>query len=437
MSFKRIFLISLFVKLVVAALFPLSFDEAYYWIWSHHLQLSYFDHPPMVAWLLWLGQGLEDIGSMVRWPGVILGHFSLLLWFLILKPYISEKNIQYFCWAFLLNPFLGFGSIIITPDLPVLLFWTASIYCFNKALNEKSAKWYIALGATLGLGFCAKYHIVLFVPAAIIYLAFEKKIKEVQWRWIPLTAIVGLLFCLPVLIWNFQNDFASFKFQIDHGLHGRSYEIDWTLGYIGSQLLLVSPFVIWALTKATTPSAIQSLKYFAIFPLLFFLFTSTRGHVEANWPIMAYGAAIALLCFTNESFQLFKKHTYYWFGVYSILFTLIALRPSSIDFEKINEPFVFSGLKEEIKDFTPLFGTTYQMASSLWFETKQPVYKIKGLGRFDYFDQFPVEPLGLKKFYVMKYANQTLPAWMNEPPYSTQKLKEFSHSVELVQVSQP
>lgn len=437
MSFKRIFLISLIVKLVVAALFPLSFDEAYYWVWSHHLQLSYFDHPPMVAWLLWLGHGLENIGSMIRWPGVILGHFSLLFWFLLLKPSIDEENIQKFCWAFLLNPFLGFGSIIITPDLPVLLFWTASINCFVKALTEKSAKWYVALGASLGLGFCAKYHIVLFVPAAIIYLVFDKKIKEIQWRWIPLTAMVGLFFCLPVLIWNFQNDFSSFRFQLDHGLHGKGYELEWTLGYIGSQLLLVSPFVLWALTKSSAPAALQSIKYFAVFPLMFFLFTSTRGHVEANWPIMAYGAAIALMTFAKNSAQLFKKYAYYWMVIYTLLIGIIVIRPSFVDLEKINEPFVFSGLQKEIKDFSPLFGTTYQMASSLWFETKQPVYKIKGVSRFDYFDQFPVEPQGLKKFFVMKYSNQVLPAWMNEPPYSVKKLKEFSHNLELVQVSQP
>src|ERR1700730_8917150 len=43
------------LRLVAAALTPLSFDEAYYWMWSKHLATGYYDHPPMVALVIRLG----------------------------------------------------------------------------------------------------------------------------------------------------------------------------------------------------------------------------------------------------------------------------------------------------------------------------------------------------------------------------------------------
>jgi hypothetical protein len=42
-------------RLVAAALTPLTFDEAYYRMWSKHLASGYYDHPPMVALVNRLG----------------------------------------------------------------------------------------------------------------------------------------------------------------------------------------------------------------------------------------------------------------------------------------------------------------------------------------------------------------------------------------------
>ena len=43
------------LRLVAAAFTPLTFDEAYYWMWSKHLAGGYYDHPPMVALVIRAG----------------------------------------------------------------------------------------------------------------------------------------------------------------------------------------------------------------------------------------------------------------------------------------------------------------------------------------------------------------------------------------------
>lgn len=433
-SLRNIFFSSLVIKLLVAALLPLSFDEAYYWVWSKNLQLSYFDHPPMVSWLFWLGQAFENLGSAVRWPAIILGHFIVFIWLLILKPFTAEKNIEKIWWMILLTPFLGLGSLIVTPDLPVLFFWTLSIYFVIQCFEQRSASAYTKLGIALGLGFCAKYHIVLFVPALLLYILLFKKWKDVSWKWVPLTIVTGLICCLPVLIWNYQNDFASFKFQIDHGLHGRTYESEWTWGYIVSQFLLVGPFVWISFFKSKTPDALRIVSVMSLFPFAFFLYTSTRGHVEANWPIMGYAGVIALTAFAPKFEATFSKNIKWWVTIYVLLATVLLTPSLRRNIEKLEEPFVYSNFGPEVKDFYPLYGTSYQMASSLWFEIKKPVYKLKGHGRFDLYDTLPGSQPTADKFYVVIYKTHRLPDWLYTEEYTLNIVKTINDEYNVIEV---
>ncbi|MGZ5279436.1 MAG: glycosyltransferase family 39 protein, partial [Pseudobdellovibrionaceae bacterium] len=248
-SIKRIWLFTLLLKLLAAALIPLSTDEAYYWVWSLHPQLSYYDHPPAVSWLFWLGHAFEFLGHAVRWPAVVLGHCTLLVWFLtwrlLFKDQLEEKKFSWWMTLALCSPLLGFGSIIVTPDLPVLFFWSLSLYFLLRVFKFQTARDYIWLGVSLGLGFCSKYHIVLFVPFVFLFILFEKQWSQIRWKYVGLTVLFGLLFCSPVLIWNYLNDFASFKFQMKHGLSRPDYKFYWTWTYVLAQTLVLFPTVVW------------------------------------------------------------------------------------------------------------------------------------------------------------------------------------------------
>jgi len=48
------FFVLLAIKLYISVTAPPIGDEAYYWIWGQKLGWSYFDHPPLHAWLLHL-----------------------------------------------------------------------------------------------------------------------------------------------------------------------------------------------------------------------------------------------------------------------------------------------------------------------------------------------------------------------------------------------
>lgn len=193
-SILRIWWISLIFKLVLAAIIPLCPDEAYYWVWSKHLQLSYYDHPGMIAWLFKVGSLFEFLGNGVRWPIVILGHLTVLIWVKILNNIFNHETSKQWLWLSLSSPLLGFGSIIATPDVPVVFFWSVSVFLFLELERNPSWKSFALLGSALGLGFCAKYHIVLFPVLVFFYIFLEKKFHLLRFKNILIAVLFGLFF---------------------------------------------------------------------------------------------------------------------------------------------------------------------------------------------------------------------------------------------------
>lgn len=436
-QFWRFWGVSLIIKLVISALLPLSADEAYYWVWAQNPQLSYFDHPPMVSWLFYLGYFFEPFMNSVRWPAVLLGHGTLGIWFYIFKDHISIERFKIWVWLALLSPLLGFGSLVITPDLPVLFFWSLSIALALKALNKKSMVSYIALGASLGLGFCSKYHIVLFIPCLLLYLFFDKKWKEVRWNGVLLTVMAGLLFCSPVILWNVQNGFASFEFQLKHGLEKSIYDPEWTISYTVGQIILLFPLVFWAALKARVPPDFRWLHYFGWGPIAFFFLTSFRASTEANWPIIGYPAILACALFHPKIQSWLKYYVAFWGLLSGFVVSAIFVPSFRGVYEKLEEPYVFQEMSSLVNEYRPLYADSYQMASSLWYFSKVPTYKLKEMSRLDFFDSFPQATPAGSKFYLVRREGNSLPKWFSEQQWRMRVVKEISPKFTLLEFTRP
>ena len=386
----RIWLIALPVKLLVAILVPLANDEAYYWVWSHHPQLSYFDHPPMIAWLFWLGQPFESWLAASRVPGVILGHLTLLVWIQMLRPHLDEKRLCWWLAIALVSPLLGLGSIVMTPDVPLMFWWSASLLAFTWAVNDPRPLKLVLIGATLGLGFCAKYHIVLFFPCAVLALWFTGRIRLLTPA--ALLCICGgfLLASSPVWVWNVQNGFESFRFQLNHGLGDKQWKPKWTFEYLGGQLLLLFPVIVYyALERKPRSDFVTFMRCFGWFPLAFFALTSFKASVEANWPMIAYPSIIALAFLYREDLQGIKRSFRFLAGASAAVLLVIAAYPwlpAGREKLKVAELFEYREVAEETRELPHVFASSYQMASQISYLTGRQVYKIRGINRVDFYD---------------------------------------------------
>jgi 4-amino-4-deoxy-L-arabinose transferase-like glycosyltransferase len=399
-GWTQLWFLILGLKLILSYFFPLSADECYYWVWSKHLSLSYFDHPPMISYLIWIGNVFDGLGGYaLRWPAVLMGHLTLWVWDLVFKKHMNPKQRGMAWFLYLSHPITGLGSIILTPDLPLMFFFSLSFFFGVKTLANPNWLNYLFLGVSLGLGFLSKYHIVLTLPMLLI-LVYEKK----AWSWIFskklfITILGGFLLSLPVFIWNYQNDWVSFLFQLNHGFGGEKFDIQNLLTYVVGQILIVHPFLIWSLFSQWKQFQKMDKVYLksSLFIFAFFLYSSIKSHVEANWT----SQALPTMWFVAAK-HISQLKSFIVSMTWVILVTLVGshwIHPWITSApEKLNEVHELKEILLHIKDCPTIYADTYQTASLLSFYSGKMVYKLKGVNRFDQFDLISPEADSLSSF---------------------------------------
>ncbi len=411
--------------MLLAYFIPVFGDEAYYYIWSQHPQLSYFDHPAMVSWFIYAGHLFLPEGNplSLRISFVLASFMISLIWIKILSiKKFSVESTLFFLVLLFLNPLLGLGSIVATPDTPLVLFWTLSYFCYLKILNSNTLSWYALLGMFLGLGFCSKYHIVLFVISGLIYLILSKKLFTLRPLGVFLTVIIGLIFCSPVLIWNSQNEWSSFLFQINHGFGESSFEWAWPLGYLVAQFLIINPFVFFSFFK-------RGLSYidktFSISQLAFFFMSSLKSVVEGNWPLTSHLHSITHFA-SLTSKKNFKYASVYWIFFYAISGAFFLLPASSKVRKNLINSSQFDDVIQIMDQYQPLYGPSYQVSSLLTWKTGISTPKLGELSRHDFYDSLPESTPLSTSFYVLKNDYSDWPEKYNK--YRKIKIRSFDNN---------
>ncbi|SMF53495.1 ArnT family glycosyltransferase [Pseudobacteriovorax antillogorgiicola] len=246
------------IRYGMAASIPLGNDEAYYWDWGRALQLSYYDHPPFVAWLSKLGQWVWPFSGYLEgrfW--IPIAHLGLSLNLIYIASKLSRNALSVnqklvFLLATQLAPIINLGGFMLMPDAGLLLWLSAflalGIYILKEQHGQLSSFQGFLLGLLVGLSFLSKYHGIAIGGAGSLYLFLAckdcRKLSRVS------AYLVGFAIAVsPVVFWNIANQFASFRFQLSHGFAEPSFHLDWGLRIITAELLLLTPLVLWGLIK--------------------------------------------------------------------------------------------------------------------------------------------------------------------------------------------
>lgn len=428
---------SIFCKILFASLFPVFADEAYYYIWSVRLQLSYFDHPPAVSWLIYLGHLFLPAGNSLslRILFIFASTLTSVIWvFILQKKKFNDYSIQVFLILALLNPLLGPGSVIATPDVPLILFWSLSYYAFLGLFDDTDIKTkylnYSLLGAALGLGFCSKYHIVLFVISGLFALFIDKSYKKIRLPGVLLTVLFGLIFSLPVLIWNYQNDWSSFLYQLQHGFGKPHYDWHWTLNFYLSQIALMSPLVFYSLFQKMKDKNDQTFSWTQLF---FFTTSSFKAIVEANWPITSHQHSNAHFL-QSASPRKIKATFIYWGFIYFLVIVFFNTPMAKKTLQNQYRSTQLDELIPLVEKFHPLYGPSYQIASLLSWKTQKFIPKLNGLSRFDFYDTLPESNPSESNIFVLKHFDSIWPEKYQK--YTKTKLESFENlQIELYQLA--
>ena len=205
----------LLLRLVYFGLAQLIPDEAYYWQYAQHMDLSFYDHPPMVAWLIWLGTSILGHNEFGVRIGALLCGLITMAYLYALAQNIYDKSTAMRTVLLLTILPLGFASgILMTPDAPLAAAWAATLYYMERALVASKHSAWLGMGIAFGLGLLSKYTLGLLSIAALVFVILDPIARRWMKRPHPYFAIIlALILFSPVIIWNSQNDWASFAFQ--------------------------------------------------------------------------------------------------------------------------------------------------------------------------------------------------------------------------------
>jgi hypothetical protein len=197
------------VRLACVARLPLGNGEAYYYSWSRFLDWSYYDHPPLIAWLVRATTLFGATPAAVRFgPVLASGAFGYLLYRLAERFFRPRAAFFALVLVTALPVFLV-SSFVVNPEAPLAPLWVGFLLVIESM--RKRDEWHRPLlaGALLGFAFLAKY------TAVLVYFAFSSTSR----RWLRRPSFyaggaIALLLAVPVLAWNQARGWPSLQLQL-------------------------------------------------------------------------------------------------------------------------------------------------------------------------------------------------------------------------------
>jgi 4-amino-4-deoxy-L-arabinose transferase-like glycosyltransferase len=294
------------MRLVYAGVTDLRTDEAYYWTWSKENVLSFLDHPPMIAWFIRFGTTLfGDTNLGVRFAGILAMLVTQLLLADIVRRVTHDARAIVFA---LLMPeaalYYGLLMAKVSPDTALIPFAVAMMWALVRLEESGNPRWWLAAGAFAGLALLSKFTAVMLLPAIAAFMLVPKW----RTRWIAspypwAAALIAIVLFMPVLIWNAEHDWASFRFQLVRAT--ANHEWSWrTLGdFIGIQFGLVGFILLPVVLSGVTASAWLGyrqrdavgilLSTAVIVPFAYFFWKSLTLRVGDTWPMFIWPAGFA------------------------------------------------------------------------------------------------------------------------------------------------
>lgn len=428
-------------SLILTAVLPLADDEVYYWCWAKPLQFSYFDHPPMTACLIRVSTTLfGDTPFGLRVPACLANAFVL---FAIARLSRSQALLPWIACT----PLFTLGSGLITPDAPLMMFWTAYVWWLvevhrrlarthagttsRNSLGSPTISWPLWLlgGTLLGAGVLSKYTMALAVPAGFASFLFLSR----RWRdWLPgyvFHGVVSFVVASPILIHNIQHDFVPLLFQWQHSMGRTQSGLKPFAEFIGVQMLLFGtlPFFLfpWVLRHFRRLARVPLLRVcccmYAL-PWAFFLYKATRSPLEGNWALVSF---IAFWPLAATWYSIVRKSRFWRRSVASSFIPPIVcviglalhfvhpLPIIPINGDRISRQVARTAavrqaaetIRERGEDL-PVYAPTYQLTAQLRFHGVD-ARQIDGLTRPSHFTQQPRHLDEADRAYVV--TEQTLP----------------------------
>jgi len=294
------------LRVIYASLLDLRTDEAYYWTWSKENVLCFLDHPPMIAWFIRFGTAIfGDTNLGVRFAGIL----AMLITQLLLADIVRRvtHDVRAIVLAVLMpEAALYYGLLMakVSPDVALIPFAVAMVWALIRLNESGGGRWWLAAGVFAGLALLSKFTAVMLIPAVLAFMLVPNWRR--RWLLSPypwLAAAFALLLFLPVLIWNAQHDWASFRFQLVRATATHELSLRTVADFIGLQFGLVGFILLPVVLSGISLTAWRGyfrgdavailLSTSMVVPFGYFFWKSLSLRVGDTWPMFIWPAGFA------------------------------------------------------------------------------------------------------------------------------------------------
>ena len=294
------------LRVVYASLIDLRTDEAYYWTWSKENVLSFLDHPPMIAWFIRFGTAIfGDTNFGVRFAGIV----AMLVTQLLLADIVRRvtHDVRAVVLAVLMpEAALYYGLLMakVSPDVALIPFAVAMLWALVRLNESGDARWWLAAGVFAGLALLSKFTAIMLLPAVLAFML----VPDWRRRWLTspypwAAALIAVVLFLPVLIWNAEHDWASFRFQLVRATATHELSLRTVGDFIGLQFGLVGFILLPVVLSGVALTAWRGyrrgdavailLSTAVIVPFGYFFWKSLTLRVGDTWPMFMWPAGFA------------------------------------------------------------------------------------------------------------------------------------------------
>ncbi len=292
------------VRCVAAAHLPLSGDEAYYWEWSRRLAFGYYDHPPMVAWVIALFSLGYKSTFLIRLPFVLCGAgAAIAVHAFVARATCNAASGATAALLLTLAPFATIAFFAATPDGPFLFLWSLTLYLTLRTIDPPTPVWRVPLALCLGAAVLSRVlGALLAIGVAYVLISGARRFASSsshvgvkRYTWVAIAIFV--LVIAPYVLWDASHGWSALRFAV-FGRHDATFHGGNLLPLLGLYAVVLTPGVFVAaiialvrLARRTSPA--ELVLWGSALPLLVAcLGLALRERVEFYW---ADGAFISLI----------------------------------------------------------------------------------------------------------------------------------------------
>jgi dolichyl-phosphate-mannose-protein mannosyltransferase len=294
------------MRVIYACVIELRTDEAYYWTWSKENVFSYLDHPPMIAWFVRFGTAIfGDTNFGVRFAGVLAMLATQLLLADLVRRVTADRRAVVLA-VLMPEAALYYGLLMakVSPDVALIPFAVAMLWALVRLNESGDGRWWLVAGLFAGLAMLSKFTAVMLLPGVLAFLL----VPRWRWHWLArptpwLAALIALTVFLPVLLWNAEHGWASFRFQLVRATATHAFSLRTVGDFVGLQFGLVGfillPVVLfgvgltaWRGYRRGDAVAVL-LSTCVIVPFGYFFWKSLTLRVGDTWPMFLWPAGFA------------------------------------------------------------------------------------------------------------------------------------------------